>query len=73
MTSNCAQATRLLSDSQDRTLEPGELQDVKKHLEICPACVRFEEQLAMLRTFMRHWCQHVEAQKTDTDGRPAPT
>jgi hypothetical protein len=73
MTPNCAHTTRLLSDSQDRTLEPGELQDVHKHLEICPACVRFEEQLGMLRTFLRHWCQHADVQKTDTDGGPAPT
>ena len=53
MTHNCANTTRLISDAQDRGLEQEERQHIEKHLEICPACVRFQDHMAMLRVFMQ--------------------
>jgi hypothetical protein len=52
---HCPKATRLLSDAEDRELSPHERESLRTHLTICPACVRFAEQLRLIRTFIRRW------------------
>ena len=52
---HCPKATRLLSDAEDRELSARERESLSTHLNICPACVRFVEQLRLIRTFVRRW------------------
>ena len=46
---SCKEATRLLSQAQDRRLTPGERIKLALHLVACTACTRFSKQLALLR------------------------
>jgi hypothetical protein len=52
---HCPKATRLLSDAQDRELSAREQELLDSHLKICPACVRFAEQLRLIRAFVKRW------------------
>ena len=46
---SCKEATRLLSQAQDRRLSYGERIKLRLHLLACVACSRFSRQLAVLR------------------------
>jgi hypothetical protein len=46
---SCKEATRLLSQAQDRRLSYGERIRLRLHLIACVACSRFSRQLAVLR------------------------
>jgi hypothetical protein len=47
---SCKEATRLLSQGEDRRLTYAERVKLRLHLAVCVACTRFSRQLA----FMRH-------------------
>jgi putative zinc finger protein len=46
---SCKEATRLLSQQQDRTLSYAERVKLRLHLAVCAACTRFSRQLAFMR------------------------
>lgn len=46
---SCREATRLLSQREDRRLSYGERIKLRLHLWVCTACTRFSRQLAFLR------------------------
>jgi hypothetical protein len=46
---SCKEATRLLSQAQDRRLSYGERVKLRLHLLACIACTRFSRQLAVMR------------------------
>lgn len=46
---NCQEATRLISEAQDRPLAVGEHTGVRLHLMICVNCRRFKAQMGVLR------------------------
>jgi hypothetical protein len=46
---SCREATRLLSQREDRRLSYGERIKLHLHLGVCTACSRFSRQLAFLR------------------------
>ena len=46
---SCKEATRLLSQAQDRRLDYIEALKLKLHLSVCAACTRFSRQLAFMR------------------------
>jgi len=54
---NCKEASRLLSQAQDRSLAHEESAAVRFHLISCRMCREFERQLAFLRATMR---RHLE-------------
>lgn len=49
---NCEQATRLASESQDRTLLVNEKLGLRLHLMMCVNCRRFNAQMGVLRQAM---------------------
>jgi hypothetical protein len=49
---SCKDASRLISQMQDRNLPPGKQWLVQLHLLYCNACRHFERQLAILREAM---------------------
>jgi hypothetical protein len=51
----CKDATRVLSQAQERTLSPLERWKLRMHLRICVACQRFERQLAFIRETLRKY------------------
>ncbi len=46
---SCKEATRLLSQAQDKRLGYVESLKLKLHLSVCDACSRFSRQLAFVR------------------------
>lgn len=48
-TLSCKEASRLMSQGQDRDLNVGERLALRAHLAICAACRNFDDQLAFLR------------------------
>jgi hypothetical protein len=50
---NCHDATRMISESQERRLGHMERVSLRLHLALCAACRRFERQLPLLRQAMR--------------------
>ena len=49
----CKDASRLVSESQERSLRFGERWGLRLHLWICVNCRRFERQLHLLRQALR--------------------
>ena len=50
---NCKQATRLMSQSQDRQLGLRERLGLRLHLLICGGCTNFNKQLDFIRSACR--------------------
>jgi len=51
---SCKEATRLMSQAQDRDLAAGERAALTLHLGICKACRLALEQLRQVRRALRH-------------------
>lgn len=62
---NCQNATRLISESQERALSLREDVPLKLHLLICAGCRNFKEQVPFLGEAMRAFAKREgdEAQK----------
>ena len=52
---SCKEASRLLSQGQDRALTAGERVKLWLHLRICIACTRFSQQLAFMRQALANY------------------
>ena len=52
---NCKQATRLLSESQDRSLTTKEKMTLKLHITLCSACRRFGQQMHQIRSLSKSY------------------
>jgi predicted anti-sigma-YlaC factor YlaD len=54
---NCKEATRLMSEAQDRQLSMGEKLQLEMHLAMCRGCRNFREQMDFLRLACRRFMQ----------------
>jgi len=52
---SCKEATRLLSQAQDRPLGYAERVKLRLHLTACAACSRFSRQMTLLREAMSRY------------------
>ena len=52
---SCKEATRLLSQRQDRALTTAENVKLRLHLVVCIACTRFARQLVFMRTALSRY------------------
>lgn len=52
---SCKEATRLLSQRQDRALTAVEFVKLRLHLAVCVACTRFARQLAFVRSALSRY------------------
>ena len=52
---NCKDATRVMSEAQDRPLNTGERASLAFHLFICSGCSNFRQQLSLLREACRKY------------------
>lgn len=64
---NCEQATRLMSDGEDRDLSLSEKAALRLHLMMCVGCRRFSSQVGVLRQAMKRWVDRDD----DGDGGDA--
>jgi hypothetical protein len=54
---SCKEASRLLSQSAERSLTLGERIRLRLHLRVCGACTRFKQQLQFMRGAMARYRQ----------------
>ncbi|MDD2885973.1 MAG: zf-HC2 domain-containing protein [Dechloromonas sp.] len=52
---SCKDATRLLSEAQDRPLTLAEKMQLEIHLAMCRGCRNFKGQIAFLREACKHY------------------
>ena len=57
---SCREATRLLSEREERALTVVERSALMLHLAICKACGRFEKQLAFMHQALGRWRNYSE-------------
>lgn len=53
----CRDATRLMSESQERPLSIGERMSLGMHIMVCKGCHNFKEQMGTLRAMMRAYAK----------------
>lgn len=64
----CKEATRMMSEAQDRPLGVGERLQLQMHLAMCRGCRNFREQMDFLRAACRRFVR-----RGDNDGDDPPT
>ena len=61
---NCQQATRLISESQDRALSLSEKMALKMHVLMCAGCKNFSLQIPFLSQAMKAYAKGVDEADT---------
>lgn len=68
---NCQQATRLLSDAQERELSLKDRAALKFHVMMCSGCRNFGKQMGTLRDIAHHYAKGPDndsaAQRSDDE------
>lgn len=64
---NCKQATRLISESQDRELNARETLFLKAHTLMCSGCRNFGQHMQTLRQAMRSFAQGANETTREED------
>lgn len=67
---NCKEATRLMSEAQDRPLSTGEKLQLEVHLAMCRGCRNFREQMDFLRLACRRFMQRRGGGGDDSSSAP---
>lgn len=58
---NCHNATRLMSESQERQLSFTERMSLRLHLSMCSGCRNFKDQMGALRQMARRFARGKDA------------
>lgn len=66
----CKDASRLISESQERPLGLRERWGLRLHLWMCDACRNFQRQVASMRQALRELGKRAEADASGTDLSP---
>ena len=66
----CKDASRLVSEGQERSLHLRERLGLRLHLWICVNCRRFERQIRLLRRALRKLARRVETESQGLDLSP---
>lgn len=66
---NCHDATRLMSEAEDRELSLGERVSLRLHVTMCSGCRHFQANIRSLRTIVRAYVRgdHERAQAPPPD------
>lgn len=67
---SCKDASRLISEAQDRQLGRRERWGLRLHLWLCTSCARFERQILLMRKALRMLNQRAEAGELGPDLSP---
>jgi len=57
---SCREMSRLISESRDRRLGPGERILLRFHLGMCDACRRYRQQVRFMSRAMGRWRRYTE-------------
>jgi len=68
MMMNCREATRLMSEGQDRKLTLSENVELKFHLMMCKGCRNFSDQMGSLRSLMKEYARPADAEDPSKPG-----
>lgn len=60
---NCKNATRLMSESQERPLSLMERMSLKLHVSMCSGCKNFNEQMKVVRLMTRSYAKRKNEQE----------
>lgn len=60
---NCNNATRLMSESQERSLSITEQVSLKLHMMICSGCRNFNDQMGVIRLMTRSYAKKKNEQE----------
>ncbi len=60
---SCKEATRLMSEAQDRKLGLGEKMNLEMHLAMCTGCRHFKSQINFLREACRRYVDESRQHK----------
>jgi predicted anti-sigma-YlaC factor YlaD len=60
---NCNNATRLMSESQERSLSITERVSLKLHMIICSGCRNFNDQMGVIRLMTRSYAKKKNEQE----------
>lgn len=60
---NCQQATRLLSDAQERPLSLKDQAVLKVHVMMCSGCRNFARQMGILREIAHEYAKGTDLEK----------
>lgn len=60
---NCNNATRLMSESQERSLSITERVSLKLHMMICSGCRNFNDQMGVIRLMTRSYAKKKNEQE----------
>ena len=61
----CKEATRIMSEAQDRQLNAGERLQLEVHLAMCRGCRNFRQQMDFLRAACRRFLKTKAGDKDD--------
>lgn len=64
---NCHQATRLISESQDRSLSLTEKMSLKVHVMMCTGCKNFSLQVPFLSQAMKAYAKGFDSDISEKD------
>jgi len=67
----CKEASRLVSESLDRSLDLRERLSLKVHLMMCTGCTQFNRQMAHLRKLTKQYASGAFTEATD-EAKPPP-
>ncbi len=59
---NCHDATRLMSEAQERQLSLMERMSLKFHMSMCSGCKNFKDQMSTLRSMSRSYMKGKDEQ-----------
>jgi hypothetical protein len=64
---NCKQATRLISESQERSLSLAEKMSLKVHVMMCRGCKNFSLQVPFISQAMKAYAKGFDSDISETD------
>jgi hypothetical protein len=67
---NCEQATRLLSEQEDRALGVGERTRLRMHTWVCESCRNFGGQLGFIRRAVKGFASRPDEGQPERDDPP---
>lgn len=67
---NCEQATRLLSEQEDRALGVGERTRLRMHTWVCESCRNFGGQLGFIRRAVKGFASRADEGQSERDEPP---
>ena len=70
---NCEQATRLMSEGQERPLSVSERTTLRMHTWICVGCRNFKGQLGFIRHAMKSFSQRPDQEGGGPDDDTPPS